>query len=116
MKTPIPRSQTGFTLIELLLVISILFILAGILLPVLGGIRTRTRIMEAKLEVTKLNGAIAAYQSKYGHLPAGKAARSSLTAECPDFTFGTLHNLEGGSPAVLRDRKSNRLPVIKNQA
>jgi prepilin-type N-terminal cleavage/methylation domain-containing protein len=79
----------GFTLVELLVVIAIIAILAGILLPVLSGVKTRAKVKTTQLEMRGLAMAIQAYESDYSRNPAGPDAEKAATAGSTDFTFGT---------------------------
>ncbi len=90
MKT-LSRSQTrAFTLIELLVVIAIIATLAGLLLPVLAGVKGKAKIKIAKMEMAQLAAAIGQYETEYSRMPATREALASLNASCPDFTFGTV--------------------------
>lgn len=86
-----PRPQ-AFTLIEMLVVIAIIGILAGILLPTLGSLKTKAKIKQAQMEMVNLAAAIKAYEAEYHRFPASVDAERNGK---PDFTFGTT-----GTPAT----------------
>jgi prepilin-type N-terminal cleavage/methylation domain-containing protein len=95
------RSRSAFTLVELLVVIAIIAILAGLLLPVLSGVKTKAKINQAKLEMANLEVAIKAYESEYQRPPAHKDAEtaSGSSPAYPDVTYGTT-DLVGTFPNV----------------
>ena len=82
------RSRSGgFTIVELLVVIAIIAILAGILLPALGNVKTKAKVANARTEMQGLAAAIKAYESEYNRNPASQGAEQA--AANGDFTFGT---------------------------
>lgn len=64
-----PTKRQGFTLIELLIVIAIIGLLAGMLLPVLAGIRERANIVAVRSQIKNLEQAIAEYESDFARYP-----------------------------------------------
>jgi type II secretory pathway pseudopilin PulG len=57
------------TLVEILVVISIIAILAGILVPVIGVVRRRGQVTATVLEIQNLKAAIETYKQKFGDYP-----------------------------------------------
>jgi len=102
----------GFTLVELLTVISIIGVLIAMLMPAIGKVRTKALIGTTKTELTTLAGAINSYYSTYGRYPSFIRSRQSLTAQCPDFTYGTI--FESGGSTTLFNTYGAQLPMIAN--
>jgi prepilin-type N-terminal cleavage/methylation domain-containing protein len=65
--------RPGFTLIELLVVISIMGILAGFVLAVLGGVARTKYINTASAELGQIQSALEDYKAKYGVYPPSNA-------------------------------------------
>jgi prepilin-type N-terminal cleavage/methylation domain-containing protein len=65
--------RQGFTLIELLVVISIMAILAGFTLSVVGGIKRKQWVNTATAEMTQIQSALDDYKAKYGVYPPSNA-------------------------------------------
>jgi type II secretory pathway pseudopilin PulG len=57
------------TLVEILVVISIIALLAGLLLPVIGAVRRRGQVTATVLEIQNLKAAIEQYKQKFGDYP-----------------------------------------------
>jgi prepilin-type N-terminal cleavage/methylation domain-containing protein len=103
MKTPDKhperhRNEKAFTLTELLVVIAIIGILAGLLVPVLGIVKTKAKEGMTRVEMANLGTAIQHFESDYGNLPVSTAAVNAAAglanpltgAKGGDFTFGVV--------------------------
>ena len=69
----------AFTLLEMMLVIGIIAILAGMLFPVIIGVRARAREKQAAAETRTILMAIKAYRQEYGKWPAQWQAAQDTT-------------------------------------
>jgi len=70
--------KTGFTLIEMLVVIAIIAILAGILLPVLLGVRKSAKNAHTKATIDLCETAVRNYQVDKGTFPIKPGAAGAL--------------------------------------
>lgn len=100
-----PRAaKKGFTLIELLVVITIIAVLAGLLFPAMGAVRTQARKASAKNDVTQIVNAIKAFYLEYGRYPDADGKVND----------GLLQELTGGSasaPPPINKRQIRFLEV-----
>lgn len=60
-----PHASSGFSLVELLVVVSIIAVLAGMLLPALGLVRTQARSMTCAANLRQIGYAYTAYAADY---------------------------------------------------
>lgn len=71
-----PKNVTkGFTLVELLVVIAIIALLATIILPGMGNIRTQAKVLKCSKNLTSLYSGLIQYESEYKTYPTGSNAR-----------------------------------------
>jgi general secretion pathway protein G len=93
-------ANRAFTLIELLTVIAIIGILAAIAFSVMGGVKERAAISQAKTELASLAQALEAYKLQYGDYPqTGSAANtteaSASATDGPGILFNALTGKRG---------------------
>lgn len=84
-RTPNRNLRQAMSLIELLVVISIIGVLAGLLLPAVGNVKKKARVVQAQKDMADMKGAISVYQHDYSRLPASAPAAAFGT----DYTYGT---------------------------
>lgn len=101
MKTSLKNLRSriaAFTLIELLVVVAIIAILAGMLLPALGAVKTKVMKGRAKTEMQDIGTAISTYETTYSRLPI----IPSIPSGTDDVTFGlgATTNAAGLPPGV----------------
>ena len=90
-------SISGFTLIELLVVIAIIGILAGLLLPALGGAREAAKKARAGVLVNSLGLALKAYYNEYGYWPSSSASPSGANELTVAQNLGLYQILTGSN-------------------
>ncbi|MDR1283406.1 MAG: type II secretion system GspH family protein [Opitutaceae bacterium] len=89
------RQNHAFTLVELLTVIVIIGILAGILVPVIGMVRDRTRATVCQSNLRQIYTALMMYvDENKGWLPPGPDSTGGLTIpQHADYTSGGTNNM-----------------------
>ena len=108
--------KQAFTLIELLVVISIIAVLAGLAFPAVNGAIASARKAEVRSMASQIQGAIIAYYTEYGVLPANLTKSDSAFVSMMTTTTNT-NNLRGirflEIPAKFLDGSSNLVTPLK---
>lgn len=107
------------TLVELLVVISIIGVLAGLILPAVGNVKKKAKVVQAQKDMADLKGAINVYQHDYNRLPASSAPGGAGTLG-GDFTYGTtgtgygtnIFNTGVGAAAVAGPYEASNAELI----
>lgn len=94
------QTKRAFTLIELLTVIAIIAILAGILIPAVGKVRTNANVAASKSNLSNYLNAIQMFKGEYNYYPFPEAqvdGGATLEAIGYDVFVGALsaRNLDG---------------------
>jgi len=73
-------SKRAFTLIELLTVVAIIGILAAIIIPVAGGVRTAANKSKTKVQFSQWGASLELFKQEYGYYPNLTGAAPPATA------------------------------------
>jgi prepilin-type N-terminal cleavage/methylation domain-containing protein len=109
MKSSHNNTARGFTLIELLTVIAIIGILAAIIIPTTGAVRTAAKKSQTKAQFSQLATAFTLFKQEYGYMPKFDADGAfvfstnahaelfagTLTGKALDGSAATVANLNG---------------------
>ena len=84
------KKISAFTLIELLMVIAIIGILAGILIPTVGAVRTQANLAASRAQLSNYVNAIQMFKGEYGFFPfvsgsTDEKVNLSSVSECKEF-------------------------------
>src|SRR5471032_2151379 len=66
------RDRRGFTLVETLTAISIILILAGMLMPIIGAVQRQAKKARSQLLFSNISNDFEQYKSEYGRYPLFK--------------------------------------------
>ncbi|WP_309397946.1 type II secretion system protein [Cerasicoccus maritimus] len=114
MKKHTPNKSRGFTLVELLTVVAIIGILAGILIPVVGGAKKNALKAKTKAQFSGWATALEAYKNEYGHYPkiGSLATEGELVLDGGSKSQDFMKALSGRDPSTgERDTSENRKAI-----
>lgn len=105
-----PRSYTsrGFTLIELLTVIAIIGILAGIIIPTTGAVRTAAKKSQSRTQFNQIVTAMEMFRQEYGYYPRIDDGGNPGTRKIDTdrfFAILTAKTVSGGTPTDFLGNK-----------
>ena len=84
------RMRSGFTLIELLVVIAIIGILAAIIIPTVGSVRTSANKAKTKTQFSQWISAMELYKQEYGFYPLLGSGKTGSGLVDTDLFLGEL--------------------------
>ncbi|MDP8263389.1 MAG: type II secretion system protein GspG [Candidatus Ancaeobacter aquaticus] len=77
----ISRSKNGFTLVEILAVLFIIALIAGITIPVMHSMYSKSKTAKAKSDIARLTAAADLYNAEWGTYPASSNANLVIALE-----------------------------------
>lgn len=112
------RAATAFTLIELLVVIAVIGLLAGLILPLTGAVKSRAARAKARAELAQVVMGIEAYKDAFGHYPPDVPRGSATWPRVNQLYFellgtrlvdnGTAYETLDGSARIANDDNAFR--------
>lgn len=96
------KYSSGFTLIELLMVIAIIGILAGILIPTVGGVRKQAKVAASKNQLSNYVNAVQLFKGEYGYYPfsGAQVGGGALINELSDDFVETISGRDSAGSSI----------------
>ncbi len=104
-----PRQAAAFTLIELLVVIAIIAILAALIFPAIGGMKSKAHIAKSLSNMKQIYAAHQSYYADNGTFPSGSDWRPDNTKTWHE-RLGTYLGLGSSLEEVFTKFKKDQLP------
>ncbi len=106
----------GFTLIELLVVVAIIAILAGMLLPALGAVKTRVLKGRAKTEMQNIGNALSTYETTYSRQPLlAPSGAEDVTFGLDPASFPPILSIPGRNGTRVVATNANIIAILMDE-
>ncbi|UOF02332.1 type II secretion system major pseudopilin GspG [Bdellovibrio reynosensis] len=79
------RNRKGMTLIEIMIVLAIIGSIAALLLPNITGQLDKSKVKEAKIQMTQIVNALSMYYTDCGKYPQSLEGLSKADADCSNW-------------------------------
>lgn len=111
------QTEKGFTLVELLVVIAIIAVLATIILPGMGNIRKKAKVLKCSKNMAGLYNGLVMYEGEYKTYPTGSTAKGKAfwnTLRDPNNTASPLLKQNELFVCPVSGTKADVYPAISN--